>query len=149
MSPDALLGMVVNAMVRLSRSDVESIDLRDLLLLGGLLLFALVLFAWLSLAPGNGERSAVLTVGGEMVHTFPLSKGGTPSEYSLTGRAGGDIVIRSEGGRIRMLRSDCPDGRCVRTGWIKHPGEAAVCLPNRLVLKVIGSGDTEFDAPSD
>jgi hypothetical protein len=98
--------------------------------------------------PESGERSAVLTVGGEVVRLFSLSEDGAPFEYSLTGRAGGEIVVRVEGGRIRLLRSDCPDGHCVRMGWLERPGESAVCLPNTLVLKVIGTGEAEFDAVS-
>ncbi len=39
-------------------------------------------------------------------------------------------------GSIAFETSDCPDKICVNTGRIKIAGESAVCLPNKLVLKV-------------
>jgi hypothetical protein len=116
----------------------------DVLLIGGILLLAAVLFAFRILMPAGGALVAVLTVNGDEVRAFPLSGAEYPFEYLLQGGAGGEIVIRAERRRIRILRSDCPDGDCVRTGWLSRPGDAAVCLPNRLVLKI--AGEAEYDA---
>jgi len=32
---------------------------------------------------------------------------------------------------------------CVKRGWLRRPGDSAVCLPNRLVVRI--SGKTEVD----
>ncbi|MDI6638910.1 MAG: NusG domain II-containing protein, partial [Bacillota bacterium] len=48
------------------------------------------------------------------------------------------VVEIAEDGRARVRASDCPDKVCVKTGWIEHPGEVIVCLPNRVVVKIQG-----------
>ena len=48
--------------------------------------------------------------------------------------SGNKNVIAVEQGRIRMLSADCPDGSCVRQGWISGGIFPIVCLPNRVVI---------------
>lgn len=36
-----------------------------------------------------------------------------------------------------MVEIDCPDGICVKTGWVDG-GTPIVCLPNRLIIEVKG-----------
>lgn len=38
----------------------------------------------------------------------------------------------------------CPQGICSHVGWIEHPGDAIVCLPNRLVLTIVGGDAAEM-----
>ncbi|AEY66071.1 NusG domain II-containing protein [Clostridium sp. BNL1100] len=45
-------------------------------------------------------------------------------------------TIVAEKNRICFLESDCPDKVCVKTGWLTHPGEIAVCLPNKIIIKL-------------
>lgn len=45
-------------------------------------------------------------------------------------------TIVAEKNRICFLESDCPDKVCVKTGWLSHPGDIAVCLPNKLIIKL-------------
>ncbi len=53
----------------------------------------------------------------------------------------GDVRIIAQNGSIRFEKSDCPDLVCVYTGWIKRPGQIAACLPNRILVKIIGESD--------
>ena len=46
----------------------------------------------------------------------------------------GHNVLEVEQGRIRMLSADCPDGTCVRQGWVRSGLMPIVCLPNRVVV---------------
>ena len=54
-------------------------------------------------------------------------------------------VIEIDGKTVRFAQSDCPDQVCVRTGTLTRAGQLAVCLPNRVVVRLIGAGQ-EFDA---
>ncbi len=45
-------------------------------------------------------------------------------------------TIAAEKNRICFLESDCPDKVCVKTGWLSHPGDIAVCLPNKIIIKL-------------
>jgi hypothetical protein len=54
--------------------------------------------------------------------------------------------ITAEQGRIRFTEADCPEKICVNTGWLSKPGQAAVCLPNGLIIRIEGSDKSEIDA---
>jgi hypothetical protein len=53
-------------------------------------------------------------------------------------------IIRVEKGKIRIIDADCPDKLCVKTGWIKEPGQSVICLPHKLIIKIQG-GSKEID----
>ena len=52
----------------------------------------------------------------------------------------GAMVVEVRDGRIRVKGSDCPRRICLHTGWIQHPGETIVCVPNKMVIEVEASG---------
>ena len=54
-------------------------------------------------------------------------------------------VIEISGKTVRFASSDCPDQVCVRTGTLTRAGQIAVCLPNRVVVRLVGAGQ-EVDA---
>lgn len=58
------------------------------------------------------------------------------------------ITVEADVGRVRIAHSDCPSQDCVRTGWVSRPGGQIVCLPNRLIISVVGHGEAEIDAVS-
>lgn len=57
----------------------------------------------------------------------------------------GHNVIVLSGKSARMESADCRDQVCVRTGTLTRAGQVAVCLPNRVVLKIVGETG-EIDA---
>ena len=56
-----------------------------------------------------------------------------------------NVVFEVREGAIAFKSSDCPDKICVNTGYINRAGQSAVCLPNRLTLRIAG-GDGGMDA---
>ena len=81
------------------------------------------------LAPPAG--TAIVT-SGEIRHEFSLQE-------DLTREIHG-VVIEISGGRARVVSSPCRDQLCVKAGWIARPGEAAICLPQRVVLQMQARG---------
>ncbi len=82
---------------------------------------------------------AVVKVDGREVARLPVA---SPEMTRAVIRAkGGDAVIEYGQGRARVMpNSDqfCPDGICWKTGWISHPGQSAVCVPNHLTMTLVG-----------
>ena len=75
---------------------------------------------------------------GELTDTVNVTAVTVP--FIKTIESGGSInVIAIENGRIRMLSANCPDGICVRQGWISGGVFPIVCLPNRVVITLEGS----------
>lgn len=48
-------------------------------------------------------------------------------------------------GSICFEESDCKDQICVHSGRLNRVGQAAACLPNGLVLKLVSDKDNELD----
>lgn len=81
--------------------------------------------------------------GDEVVKTIRLADG-YQDTITLTN---GDItnVIEVDGKSVRFASSDCPDQVCVHTGTLTRAGQMAVCLPTRVVVRLIGQ-DAAVDA---
>lgn len=105
----------------------------DLVIAGAVLLAAAALAALLARqATGDGLYAEVWQAG-ELVERVALT--------DVTARTidlDGHNVIVLDGRTATMQAADCRDQVCVRTGTLTHAGQAAVCLPNRVVVKLVG-----------
>ena len=84
----------------------------------------------------DAELTAIIIEDGEVLHEIDLSAVQEPEEYLLDE---GDVIIEAESGRIRFVESDCPNQICVHTGWIDRANQMAACLPNRILIKLVGN----------
>ncbi len=96
-------------------------------------------------------RATSATAGGEIWFVVHSPSGTTrlPVErdavYEFAGPLG-TTLVEVRDGRARILDSPCPHP-CRHGGWVSRPGQAAACVPNRVVLQVTGSPTGEdFDA---
>lgn len=48
----------------------------------------------------------------------------------------GATIITASGMRARITASPCPNKICVKCGWLTAAGDTAVCLPNRVALRL-------------
>ena len=104
---------------------------------------AALLFA---LRPESGNfLTASVVLEGETIATYDLSALTGPVELEVEGAAY-PLTVRAEPGRICIAESSCPGRDCVHTGWVSRAGGQIVCLPNRLVISLTGSGSDEIDA---
>ena len=112
--------------------------LADVLLICALLAVALSVFLITELSRGEGAE-VVVSIDGEEVARYPLDEDG---EYSLNG--GTNIMVVSEG-EAYIREASCPDGLCVGQGRISRTGQTVVCLPNRLMLEIVGAEDPDVE----
>ena len=108
---------------------------RDLILIGGILIIALVLFAFVKLTAKEGAY-VMIRIDGEEVEQYSLSDEGT---YALNG---GTNILHIEGEEAWLTEADCPDKLCVNQGKINRTGEVITCLPNKLTVTVYGTEDS-------
>lgn len=59
----------------------------------------------------------------------------------------GSTVVRIADHKVRIESDPSPRQYCVQQGWLERPGQAAVCLPNRTSIELIG-GDHALDSVS-
>lgn len=108
-------------------------------LLGDWLLFAaaLAVVAWLFAVLWHGEHAGKLRIraGNGVYATLSLDQQRT---LDVPGPLGISRIVIDQG-KVRFASSPCRNQYCVHQGWLKHAGEAAVCLPNRVSVELLGS----------
>jgi len=50
----------------------------------------------------------------------------------------GNMRIEIRNKKVRVLKSNCPNKICVKSGWISKKGESIVCVPNRTLILIKG-----------
>jgi hypothetical protein len=104
----------------------------------------LVGMAWASLWVSRGPAEyAAITAPGAPDRRVDLS---TDATLQVRGRLG-DSHVEVRGGQVRFLDSPCVGRYCVHAGWLSRAGQVAACLPNGIVIELVGA-DREFDAIS-
>ena len=99
-----------------------------------------LMYRWITADKGGGTVCE-LYVDNKLQSRIDLSKDG---EIKTPGRE--NVVLTVKNHAIAFTKSDCPDKICIRTGYISQPGQTAVCLPNRVAIK-IASKTIDKDAP--
>lgn len=84
----------------------------------------------------------LIEVDGEVVYRLSLH---ADTLISLEGKTG-KISIHAREGKVCVLETTCPFQICKRTGWIHTPGEAIICVPNRLAITIEGGRRGSIDA---
>ena len=112
----------------------------DLVIIGAVLLLAAMLSAALARQAVGGQLYAEVWQDGALVERVALTEQ-TDRVIELDGH--NTIVLQ---GKTAVIQSaDCHDQVCVRTGTLTRAGQVAVCLPNRVVLRLVGERN-EVDA---
>ena len=109
-------------------------------------LFAASLIAWHIISMSvTANPYAEIYKNGVLIKTVALSE--TDSEYQFTVGTPeeGFNVILVKHGEIGVIEADCPDGICIKTGFIANGVIPVICLPNKLEIRVV-SGNSETDA---
>ena len=84
----------------------------------------------------SGSLNAQIIKDGKLLFEVSLNDIAGQKEYLLDD---GDVIIIAEKGQIKFLESDCPNQICVYTGWIYRANQIAACLPNRILVKIVGA----------
>lgn len=83
-------------------------------------------------------------IDGAVADTIPLSE---DFEKEYTSADGGKNTLTINDGEAKVTFADCPDGICFRHSAITRTGESIICLPHKLVVRVIDTADdSQIDA---
>ncbi len=78
---------------------------------------------------------AVITRNGSKIAELDLNKIEEPQYFSLDD--GIHVTIVAEKGAIKFLEAACPDKICVKTGTLTKPGDQAICMPSKTIVKIL------------
>ncbi len=106
----------------------------DIILILSLLFVFIIILLVTNSEKGNGEAVRV-SVDGEVKFEYSLEING---EYELNG--GTNLLIIKDGFAY-IKHAECKDQVCVRMGKISKVGQRIICLPNKILIEVVGEGE--------
>lgn len=113
----------------------------DLVIIGAVLLLAAAIVLVMARGAAGDTLYAEVWQDGALLERVQLTDN-TDREIDI----GGHNTVVLAGRTAEMAWADCPDQVCVRTGRLTRAGQTAVCLPHRVVLKLVGETDGGVDA---
>lgn len=114
---------------------------RDLPFFAGLLALGGLCAVLLALSPAG--TTAVVEVDGQVVLTRELSQLAGTEEVAVTGAGGIALTVELSPQGAAITSAGCPDQVCVRTGMLTRAGEAALCLPAKVSLRLTADGGVD------
>lgn len=120
---------------------LEKKQRNDIILVAALLAAAGIAFGAIQLFKKSGGYAVVVQEGRE-VATYPLDEDVT---VTFTSPAGGYNTLVIKDGKADVTEADCPDKLCVNQHSISYSGETIVCLPNKLVVKIVSEAEADVD----
>ncbi|MEN6350198.1 MAG: NusG domain II-containing protein [Syntrophomonas sp.] len=112
----------------------------DKILIVSIAVIAVIFFSWNTFSSSHdGQLTAVITQNGNEIKRINLNN--LKDSESVYINEPVKQVIRAEKGRIKFLQSDCRNQVCVGAGWLTKPGDRAVCMPNKVVITIVGGNE--------
>lgn len=117
---------------------------KDIILIGVILGVAVLLFVLFQVTKKPGKY-VVITQNGKEIAKYALNEDRQISipyqenQYNV-------LVIRDQ--KAYISSATCPDQLCVKQRSISKVNETLVCLPNKMVVKVIGDEPSDVDIVS-
>ena len=112
----------------------------DIILIAVLLVVAGAAFGLIQLNKKSGGYAVVVQDGKETA-VYSLNEDASVTITSPTGF--NTLVIKD--GKADVTDADCPDRICVNQHSISYDGETIVCLPNKLVVKIVSDAESDVD----
>ena len=113
----------------------------DAILIAVIAAACLLFFAWRHFTQPDAMR-IIIEKDGKTVYTASLSASAAPQTFFVDG-TNVEVYVHANGAVV--ISSDCPDQTCVHTGELHHAGDTAVCLPNRVVVRLEGENAPAVD----
>ena len=101
-------------------------------LVGGLLIFSIVMLGWRYLNRDTSDYAIVAIDGTEKRYEISLEE---DKIHTITE---GNFIVTLEvkEGRIRFIDSKCPDHLCEGFGFIQYEDESAICMPAGVAVLI-------------
>ena len=112
----------------------------DLLLIAILLIFAVICLFLITVSKTEGAVIQIVR-NGTVTESHPLT---VNQQIELSDEHGSNTLLIQDG-KASMINADCPDGLCVQQNPIGYNGETIVCLPHKLVIRVVSGEEGEVD----
>jgi hypothetical protein len=87
-------------------------------------------------------RTALVQVDGNTVRKMNLDESSIAEISGVQGK----LTVEVRGGKVAITHSDCLNRICVRTGWRSRGGEIIVCVPNKVLVRILPENSVDVRA---
>lgn len=116
------------------------ITMGDKILVAALIILNIGLFAIWGVGHSRGDW-VVIEVDRKEVARLPL----TGNRHASVEGPLGITEVEVKDGKARILRSPCKGKVCIKSGYIQYADRMAVCLPNKVVVRILGESQRGVD----
>lgn len=95
----------------------------------------LVIFSFYALWSQQPAATLRIRSGNTMLGELSLMQ---TRSLKIRGKTGFSIIDIQQG-KVRFKQSPCNSQHCVHQGWLRHAGQAAICIPNQVSIELIGA----------
>lgn len=113
----------------------------DIKLVLSVIIISLCIFVYIFITEENGAKDAVVYYDNEEVLKIDLTNKNERT-YDVKGY-NGNVKLYTKDGMIKVVEEKSPKHLCSKTGYISKSYESIVCLPNKVVVKIVA--DTDID----
>lgn len=113
---------------------------KDILLVVIILAIAGLAFLLHEVIGGKGANCVTVKVNGVIEGVYSLAQ-----DQEIEINDGSNILV-IKNGKADMVEADCPDKLCVKQKSVSKNHESIICLPNKVIVEVDSSENSEFDA---
>lgn len=111
---------------------------KDYIVIIGVLLVAVMIWTGFGQLWKSDGSIVEVTVDGEVLGTYRLDQDQTVQIQETN-------VLVIQNGKADMTDANCPDRLCVHQKAISKSGENIVCLPNKVIVTIIGTEESAED----
>ena len=105
-------------------------QIADIFLIIGLIVLTIILSVVIYKNQKTSDLSVEITIDGDLVKTVSLE-----DDFETMLSTGNKLVIKD--GKVYIEEANCPDNLCVKQGSIEKINESIICLPNKLVVRIV------------
>jgi hypothetical protein len=114
----------------------------DFILIGIIAAIVIIAFVFINYILDNKGEYVEVVVDGVVTKTFSLKDDTT---YKIETENGYNILVIKDG-EAYIKEASCPDKLCMHQRPIKKASESLICLPNKVVVKVVGDSSDGVDS---
>ena len=117
---------------------MKMIKKTDFIVIGILILAAVLIYFFNSVIPGTSGNYAAVYVDNTLIAKYPLEEN---TDLIINGYGGGTNRLIIDNGKAHIESASCPDKICANQHAVSKAGETIVCLPNKVVIRIISTDD--------
>lgn len=102
----------------------------DIILVISLVILTLVTSIFIYKKQTSNKIYVEVSINGEITNKYSIDE-----NIEIMLKTGNVLVIKD--GNVCISNADCPDDLCVKQGTISKANESIICLPNKLVVRIV------------